>query len=319
MAGRPLWRGAITFSLVSVPVTMHGASRPSQIDLDLLDQTDFAPVGYQRYNKHTGKVVNNDDVVKGFQYRKGEYVVLTDEDFRQANVEATRAIDIQAFVDRASILPQYFDTPYWLEPDEGAAKTYALLLQAMERANRIAVAKVVIRVREHLAAIVPQDGALLLNTLRFQDEIVSAEEHRPAAPKKAVAPSPKELGMALRLIDEMADTWRPEVYHDTYREDLMKRIEQKVRENRTHEVTPPAQEPEPRKKAEVIDLVALLEKSLGRSKGKGGTGGDDGDAVARRGAPAVRDDAAAEPPRKRTTTKTAGAKRRAPPRRRRRA
>ncbi len=311
MAGRALWRGAITFSLVSVPVTMHGASRPSQIDLDLLDRTDFAPVGYQRYNKNTGKPVETDDIVKGYQYRKGEYVVLTDEDFRQANVEATRAIDIQAFVDRASILPQYFDTPYWLEPDEGAAKTYALLLQAMERANRIAVAKVVIRVREHLAALVPQDGTLLLNTLRFQDEIVPAETHRPATPKKAATPSPKELGMALRLIDEMADTWRPEVFHDTYREDLMKRIEQKVRENRTHEVTPPAPEPETRKKAEVIDLVALLEKSLGRAKGKG--------ADAPSGERGAAKKSAADGPRTTTAAAAPAAKkRRAPPRRRRR-
>jgi DNA end-binding protein Ku len=310
MAGRALWRGAITFSLVSVPVTMHGASRPSQIDLDLLDRTDFAPVGYQRYNKHTGKPVESDDIVKGYQYQKGEYVVLSDEDFRQANVEATRAIDIQAFVDRASILPQYFDTPYWLEPDEGAAKTYALLLQAMERANRIAVAKVVIRVREHLAALVPQDGTLLLNTLRFQDEIVPAEQHRPAAPKKAVAPSPKELGMALRLIDEMADDWRPEVFHDTYREDLMKRIEQKVRENRTHEVTPTAPEPETRKKAEVIDLVALLEKSLGRTKAKGTDPSGAGRGASR--APA------ADEPRTTAPATPAAKKRRAAPRRRRR-
>lgn len=286
MASRPLWRGAITFSLVSVPVTMYGASRPSQIDLDLLDRTDFAPVGYQRYNKSTGKPVESSDIVKGYQYEKGEYVVLTDEDFRQANVEATQTIDIQAFVDRASILPQFFDTPYWLQPDTGAGKTYALLLQALERSNRIAVAKVVIRVREHLAALVPQDGALLLNTLRFQDEIVPASDHKPAAPRgKVAAPTPKELGMALKLIDELADDWRPEVYHDTYREDLMKRIEQKIRENRTHEVTPPAAEAAPKKKAEVIDLVALLERSLGQSKGKGAGGTTKPAAPRRRAAP----------------------------------
>jgi DNA end-binding protein Ku len=263
-----MWRGAITFSLVSVPVSMYPASRASQIDLDLLDRRDFSPVGYQRYNKRTGKPVESDDVVKGFEYEKGEYVVLGDEDFRQANVEASRAIDIQAFVDRESILPQYFDTPYWLQPDEAAAKPYRLLSQALERSGRVAIAKIVIRVREHLAALLPQDGALLLNTLRFHDGIVPAEAHRPATRSaKAAAPSSRELTMALKLVDEMSDAWHPEAFHDTYREDLMKRIHQKVKEGRTHEVTPPAPEPEPARGAEVIDLVALLERSLGQPRG----------------------------------------------------
>jgi DNA end-binding protein Ku len=282
-----MWRGAITFSLVSVPVSMYPASRPSQIDLDLLDRHDFSPVGYQRYNKRTGKPVEGDDVVKGYQYEKGEYVVLSDEDFRQANVEASRAIDIQAFVDRESILPQYFDTPYWLEPDEAAAKPYLLLRQALERSGRVAIAKIVIRVREHLAALLPQDGALLLNTLRFHDEIVPAEAHRPAArSSKAASPSSRELTMALKLVDEMSDTWRPEAFHDTYREDLMKRIREKVKEGRTHEVTPPAPEPEPARGAEVIDLVALLERSLGKPR-------------AGRATPAARRRPAARRPRRR--------------------
>jgi DNA end-binding protein Ku len=262
-----MWRGAITFSLVSVPVAMYPASRPSEIDLDLLDRHDFSQVGYRRYNKRTGEPVESDDVVKGFQYEKGEYVVLTDEDFRQANVEATRAIDIQAFVERDAILPQYFDTPYWLEPDEGAGKTYPLLRQALERSGRIAVAKIVIRVREHLAALIPQDGRLLLNTLRFHDEIVAADEHR-AEPAKSRAPAPtaRELGMALKLVEEMSDAWHPEAFHDTYREDLMARIQQKVKENRQHEITAPARTAEKAPRADVIDLVQLLEQSLGRKR-----------------------------------------------------
>src|SRR6478736_3257276 len=168
---RGLWNGAISFSLIHIPVSLHTASRAHQLDLNLLDKRDFAPVGYQRYNKSTGKVVDWNDVVKGYEYEKGEYVVLTDEDFRRANVEASRTIDIQAFVARDAIAPYYFDTPYFLVPDKGGERVYALLRQALEQSQKLAVATFVLRSRQHVTALMPVDNVIVLDTLRYQEEI----------------------------------------------------------------------------------------------------------------------------------------------------
>jgi DNA end-binding protein Ku len=141
-------------------VSLHTAARSSTIELDLLDKRDFAPVGYQRYNKSTGKVVDWNDVVKGYEYEKGEYVVLTDEDFRRANVEASRTIDIQTFVARDAISPYYFDTPYFLVPDKGGERVYALLREALEQSKKLAVATFVLRSRQHIAALMPVDNVM---------------------------------------------------------------------------------------------------------------------------------------------------------------
>src|SRR5215510_14575295 len=217
---RGLWNGAISFSLIHIPVSLHTAARSSTVDLDLLDKRDFAPVGYQRYNKSTGKVVDWDDIVKGYEYEKGEYVVLTDEDFRRANVEASRTIDIQAFVDRATIAPYYFDTPYFLVPDKGGERVYALLRDALEQSQKLAVAAFVLRSRQHVAALMPVGKIIVLNTLRFQEEIQPHPDVAAAAAKKAATGSGKELQMALKLVDEMTEKWQPDQFRNTYREDL---------------------------------------------------------------------------------------------------
>ena len=185
--------------------------------MDLLDKRDFAPVGYQRYNKSTGKVVDWNDVVKGYEYEKGEYVVLTDEDFRRANVEASRTIDIQTFVARDSISPYYFDTPYFLVPDKGGERVYALLREALEQSKKLAVATFVLRSRQYVAALMPVDNVILLNTLRYQEEIQEVPET--AMAKKSA--TSRELDMALNLIDEMTEKWQPEQFHNTYKADLM--------------------------------------------------------------------------------------------------
>src|SRR3954464_12012164 len=164
---RGLWNGAISFSLIHIPVSLHTAARAHEIDLNLLDKRDFAPVGYQRYNKSTGKVVDWNEGVKGSEYEKGEYVVLTDEDFRRANVEASRAIDIQAFVDRDAIAPYYFDTPYFLVPDKNGERVYALLREALEQSKKLAVATFVLRSRQHVAALMPVEKIIVLNMLRY--------------------------------------------------------------------------------------------------------------------------------------------------------
>jgi DNA end-binding protein Ku len=260
-------------------VSLHTAARASSIDLDLLDKRDFAPVGYQRYNKSTGKVVDWNNVVKGYQYEKGEYVVLTDEDFRRANVEASRTIDIATFVDRDAIAPYYFDTPYFLVPDKNGERVYALLRDALEQSKKLAVATFVLRSRQHVAALMPVDKAIVLNTLRYQEEIQPQPEVVSAA-KKAGAATGKELQMALKLIDEMSDPWKPEVFEDTYRNDLMKRIEQKVKAGQTHTLTEPEEEVTEARGTggKVVDLMSLLQRSLEQ---KGGARPSDGASAAR--------------------------------------
>jgi len=257
---RGLWNGAISFSLIHIPVSLHTAARSSTIELDLLDKRDFAPVGYQRYNKTTGKVVDWNDVVKGYEYEKGEYVVLTDEDFRRANVEASRTIDIQTFVDRDAISPYYFDTPYFLVPDKGGERVYALLREALEQSKKLAVATFVLRNRQHVAALMPVGDAIVLNTLRYQEEIQEA----PQTVKKASAASGRELDMALKLIDEMTEKWQPGQFKNTYRDDLMKRIQEKVKSGQTHALTQPDEEATRPRAAggKVVDLMSLLQRSL---------------------------------------------------------
>jgi DNA end-binding protein Ku len=271
---RGLWNGAISFSLIHIPVSLHTAARAHEIDLNLLDKRDFAPVGYQRYNKSTGKVVEWNDVVKGYEYEKGEYVVLTDEDFRRANVEASRTIDIQTFVDRDSIAPYYFDTPYFLVPDKNGERVYSLLREALEQSKKLAVATFVLRSRQHVAALMPVDKIIVLNTLRYSQEIQPHPDVVAAVAKKSAGTSGRELDMALKLVDEMSEKWKPEAFTDTYRDDLMKRIQQKVKAGQTHTLTEPEEEgaERPAGGAKVVDLMSLLEKSLAQ-KGGGASDG----------------------------------------------
>jgi DNA end-binding protein Ku len=260
---RAIWKGAVSFGLVYIPVHLHTAARDSALDLDLLDSRDFSPVGYQRYNKRTGKVVDWEKIVKGYEYKKGQYVALTDEDFRQANVEASQTIDIVSFIERASIPPEYFETPYYLEPTEGGEKTYALLREAMRGSSRVAIGSFVIRGRQHFCAIFAHERALMLNTLRFAEELVPAAGlELPPAGANAMKVSRAEIAMARRLVEEMSQDWRPDAFKDSYRRDLMRRINEKVRKRQTHVLTPTEDAAEERPSAEVIDLMAVLRKSL---------------------------------------------------------
>ena len=260
---RAIWKGAVSFGLVYIPVHLHTAARDSALDLDLLDSRDFSPVGYQRYNKRTGKVVEWEKIVKGYEYKKGQYVALTDEDFRQANVEASQTIALVSFIERASIPPEYFEMPYYLEPTEGGEKTYALLREAMRGSSRIAIGSFVIRGRQHFCAIFAHERALMLNTLRFAEELVPAAGlELPPAGASAVKVSRGEIAMARRLVEEMSQEWRPEAFKDSYRRDLMRRINEKVRKRQTHVLTPAEEAVEERPSAEIIDLMAVLRKSL---------------------------------------------------------
>jgi DNA end-binding protein Ku len=213
-----------------------------------------------------------DRIVKGYEYKKGQYVALTEEDFRRANVKASETIDIVSFAERADIPPEYYETPYYLEPAEGGAKTYALLREAMRGGSKVAIGSFVIRGRQHFCAILAHERALMLNTLRFAEEMVPADEvELPPANARAAKVTAQELAMARRLVDELSGKWDPAAFKDTYRRDLMRRIKEKVRKRQTHVLTPAAEPEEERPTAEVIDLMAVLRKSLkegGNARGR---------------------------------------------------
>jgi DNA end-binding protein Ku len=266
---RGLWKGAISFGLVNVPVELYSAEKKSsELDLTMLDKRDLAPVGYKRYNKSTGEDVPWAEIIKGYEYDDDKYVVLSDEDFRRANIEAAKTVDIQAFVDLTDIPPHFFETPYFLAPGKRGEKAYALLRDALKKSGKAGIATVVIRTRQYLAAVIPQDEVLLMDTLRYADELKGVEEL--GIPNGALhhKASPKELDMALRLIDDMAEKWRPEKFKDSYRDDLMARIKEKIKKGQTEEITEPEKgETEPAR-AEVIDLMALLKKSVEKKHDK---------------------------------------------------
>src|SRR5687767_2196124 len=265
---RGLWKGAISFGLVNVPVELFSVEkRSSELDLTMLDRRDLAPVGYMRYNKSSGKDVPWEDVVKGYEYSDGRYVVLSEEDFRRANVEASKTVEIHGFVELGSIPPQYYETPYYLSPGKRGEKAYALLRDALLKAGKAGIATVVIRTRQYLAAVVPQNEVLLLATLRYAGEVRGADELGIPEKLGKVKATAKELELALRLIEDMSEEWQPAKYKDTYREDLLQRIEEKVKAGQTEEITEPEKgEARDRKGAEVIDLMALLKKSVEKKK-----------------------------------------------------
>ncbi|RAP65353.1 Ku protein [Achromobacter sp. HZ01] len=289
---RTIWKGAISFGLVHVPIVVHAATRPQRLDFDWIDRRDDAPVGYQRINKRTGKPVASEDIVKGYEYEKGEYVYMNDEDFKRANVAATQTVEIQGFVDAAEVPIYYYDTPYYLAPDRRGEKGYVLLREVLRQAGRLGLARVVLHTRQYLCALLPQGDALMLITLRYAGEILSAEDLDLPAGKTA-APAARERDMALRLVEDMTGPWDPQAYRDDYREDLLAAIEKKIKAGRTH-VLAEAEDgaKAPRESAKVIDLMSLLKQSIEQ---RGGA----------RKAPAKRAAPKKKPAAKKTAAKTA--------------
>ena len=266
---RGLWKGAISFGLVNVPVELHSVEKRSgELDLTMLDKRDLAPVGYKRDNNSTGEDVPWAEIVKGYEYDDDKYVVLSDEDFRRANVEASRTVEIQAFVDLKEIPPLFFETPYYLAPGKRGEKAYALLRDAMKKSGKAGIATVVIRTRQYLAAVIPQDELLLMDTLRYADELKAPEELGVPNGTLHHKVSPKEIDMALRLIDDMSEKWQPEKFKDTYRDDLLARIREKVKQGETEEITQPEKGAKEPARADVIDLMALLKKSVTKKQDK---------------------------------------------------
>jgi DNA end-binding protein Ku len=262
-----LWKGTISFGLVNIPVGLHSAEHRNELSFAMLDRRDLAPVGYRRFNKESGKEVPWDQIVKGYEYEDGRYVVLSDADFQAANVEATQTVDILHFVEPGQIPFMLYETPYYLAPDKRGEKGYVLLRETLTRAAKVALAQVVVRTRQYLAVMAPYERILVLNTLRYPDELRSPKELD--LPEARVSVKPSELQMALRLVDEMTREFDPKLYHDTYREDVMARVKAKIKAGETEVITEPQAERPAARGAEVIDLMALLKRSVeqrGRSE-----------------------------------------------------
>lgn len=266
---RTLWKGAISFGLVHIPVGLYSAEKRNSFDLTMLDRRSMKPVGFKRYNKETGEEVSWEDIVKGYEYEKDRYVVLTEEDFKRANVEATQTVEILSFVDGEEIGPMYYETPYYLAPDKRGHKGYALLRETLKQTGKVAIANVVIRTRQYVAALIPYKDVILMNTLRYPDELRDTDElDLPSSNLKTAGVGSREVEMARRLVEGMSAPWKPEEYRDTYHEDLLALIEKRVQAGQTEEVIEPSKEEgRPRAKGEVIDLMALLKKSV-EEKGK---------------------------------------------------
>jgi DNA end-binding protein Ku len=263
-----IWKGSLRFGLVTIPVGVYSAEESDELSFTMLDRRDLSPVGYQRINKSTGEEVPWDDIVKGYEYEDGEYVVLGEEDFKRANPEATQTVDITSFADLAEIDPVYFDRPYYLAPTKGGEKAYAILREALAASGKAGIAKVVLRTREHLAAVIARDDALVLELLRFPTELRDTEGlDLPAEGLKDAGVTRKEIEMAEQLVNGMVEEWDPDQYKDEYRKDLLARIKAKVQAGETEVIPEPEEAEREREGAQVIDIMDLLKRSLEESRG----------------------------------------------------
>ena len=262
---RAIWKGAISFGLVHVPVGLFPASRDVGIDFDWLDKRSMDPVGYKRVNKRTGKEIAREHIVKGIQQEDGDYVVLSEDQIKAAYPKATQTIEIECFVTAAEIPFTLLEKPYYLEPIGKGEKVYALLREAMAQAGVIGIARVVMRSKEHLAAVVPTGAALMLNTIRWASEIRSPEDLRlPAAGKAALKPA--ELKMATQLIGDMTQPWDPQAFSDEFTGAIHALVRRKVAAGDTQQVTAVEDAAQSTQASNVVDLTELLAKSLAGRK-----------------------------------------------------
>jgi len=250
---RPIWSGTISFGLVSVPVRMFSATSSQELRFHFLDRRDMSPIGYDKVNKETGKSVDPEDIIRGFEFEKGRFVEVTDEDIDRLDVELTHTIDICDFVSLEEVDPLYFRKGYFLLPQDGAEKPYRLLVRALADTGLAAIAKVVIRNKQHLATIRALEDALVLETMYYADEIRLPDE----VPKPKV--SPAEVDMAKTLIENLATSFEPERYHDRYRNELLELLERKAEGE-------PLPEREETEEGEVVDLMEALRQSVEATK-----------------------------------------------------
>jgi DNA end-binding protein Ku len=260
-----MWKGSIAFGLVNIPVELYSATRDHRPKFRLLHAKDEAPVKYERVCQTEGKPVAWDDLVKGYEYAKGQFVVLTKDDFKTAALEKTKTIDILDFVDPKDVDERYFETPYYLQPGKGADRAYVLLREAIRSSGKIGIAKMILRDAQHLAAVEAIGDALVLTMMRFSDELADLKEFN--FPGR-VDVRPAELKMAQQLIDNLVSEWKPDKYTDEYKENLLRVINAKLKGKKPklidEDTTP--------KQAEVVDLMARLRASLEGRGSKAGAG-----------------------------------------------
>jgi DNA end-binding protein Ku len=281
---RTIWKGSISFGLVNIPVALLPGEQREELQFTLLDSRDKSPVGYKRINKNTGEDVAWEQIVKGYEYDKDQYVLLGDEEFRRANIKATQTIEILDFVKAEQIPYIYFERPYYLEPVQRTGeKGYALLRETLERTGRAGIAKVVLRTRQHLAMVAPLNNVLVLNLLRYHYELRDPSTLKvPGRDLAALRISKREIEMAERLVEDMAAEWDPTKYKEEYREDLMRVVEEKVAAGKTLELEKPTKE-KSAGGARVIDFMTLLKRSIEeKEKGRAATEKNKGHAAAPR-------------------------------------
>ena len=260
---RAIWKGSISFGLVNIPIALYPATRREDLKFRLLRASDLSPVNYKRVAEKDGKEVPWEKIVKGYEYAKGKFVVLSEKDFQRVDLEATQTVDIQDFVDVEEIDPMYFYKPYYLEPQKGGDKAYVLLRETLEKTGKVGIAKVIIKTRQYLAGVKPLKHALVLELMHLAEELADAEKLN--VPKKSAEPGKREVEMAKALIDKMSSEWNPTKYKDDYRDALLEVIEEKV-ESGGEEIE---EKPKPKKpSSKVIDLVAVLQESLAKTPGR---------------------------------------------------
>jgi len=254
---RPIWKGAVSFGLVNIPVGLYSATRPATaVKFHLLRKGDQSPIRYKRIAEVDGKEVPWEDIVKGYEYEKGEFISLSEEDFTKVKIESNQTVDIKEFVDLSEIDPMFFDQPYFLAPEKGGDKAYVILREALQHSNKVGIAKVVIKTREHLASVKPHRNALVLELMHFADELADPSELKLPHAREI---GPKELKMAESLIESMSGKWDAKKYKDEYREALTDLIEEKVKSGGK---AVPGKKAPASKTTKVVDLVSVLQQSL---------------------------------------------------------
>lgn len=264
---RPIWNGTISFGLLNVPVQLFSGDRSVDLHFRMLDSRDKKPVRYERVNSDTGEEVPWKEIVKGFEYQKGSYVVIEEEEIRKAAPEKTETVEIEAFVERESINPMYFDKPYYLVPAKKAEKGYVLLREALKQTGKVGIARVVIRTRQYLGAMMPLDDALILNLMRFPQELVKPDEFSlPSGTTRSYRITPREVEMASQLLESMSAKWNPQDYKDEFRDRLRKIIDQHIAKQSGKKIkaTKAAEQLEHAATTNVVDFMALLKRSLDR-------------------------------------------------------
>jgi len=259
-SSRTLWKGAISFGLVHIPVTLHSATAEHRMKFNLLDKRTMNPVGNKQVNKATGKELPKEEIVKGYEYEKDQYVTVSDEEIKAALPKSTQTIEIEAFIDGRQIPAPYFNKPYYVAAAAKGEKPYKLLLETMKRTGRVGVARLVISTRQHLAALIPAEGGLVLELLRWSDEV--RDTAGLPLPDKDTKVTEKELKMAEQLVLELEDDFKPEAFHDEFRDKLQQLVDEKVKAGEGEYVTKPLEGEEVKTSADVIDLTELLRQSL---------------------------------------------------------